>query len=372
MDKESNKRRSTENLLTGWMGGDKKRKTNEPSSPLSTSAIATETETITRSMEKVQISPAKSSPNVDKVRAKLDFSATLPPSASPYWSIVKQHSKKACLAEMRRAGLDEMAEWNTKAFLDKNPPGYTYLWFKKSDWEAINALDTIEAKIEMMFATVLYVGIDADFDRFPGHLSPYHFATPFDRFLKTALANGEKFVAVYFGTKNKMNLAFECVMIAKVKWAKLQFFKVHQSATKLFNIHQSSPDKFVTGFNSNQFISVLVCLFEMALKSPVRIFESKEHHQQKVKDYFAKMQILQNNRFELFIEELMNSLVKANGQLKCDKLLGFTDTEFECFLGKMLKCKIVKQEKNGKLVPYITVSTEKYLGYIQLENVQSN
>lgn len=368
MDKENpKKRQSTENLLQGWVV--KKQKPYDPSK--SPPAKSVKTQSLTQSMEKISISPRKTptkeTPKVNAAKLKLDFNiepstskaedSSKPPtpkateSVKSIWSFVKSYTKKGCLDEMRRAGLDESEKWKSTSLLGQNPAGYTYLWFKKCDWESIEALDTLQDKVSMMIDTVLYVGVDVDFGRFAHHLSPYQIGSPFDRYLKVALSNGEEFVAVYFGKKSNKNLVLESLLIAKLK-----LVKSHQKSTKLFNVLYSSLDKFIEKFNSNEFMSVLVYLFADAVTHPVRIMKSKDHHVENVKDYFAKMQILQNNRFEMFIEHIMNLLVQKNGQLKCDKVADFTDKEFDCFMGKMLNCKIVKRETGGKLVPYIAVS----------------
>lgn len=71
-----------------------------------------------------------------------------------------------------------------------------------------------------MIDDVLYVGIDATDGRFEDHLSEYAHGSPFDRHLKCALVNGEKFVAVYFGEKTSRNILFETLIYGQLKGLK--------------------------------------------------------------------------------------------------------------------------------------------------------
>lgn len=206
MDRGKNpeKRKSTENLLAGWLT--KKKKTTEKS-PTKVSGV--QVGSITSSLQKISISPkvttptkqsSASSSNAENIKKKLNFTSTEQISnagadaqnPSETWSFIKEHTRKTCVAEMRRAGLDESEKWKTKAILESNAPGYTYLWFKKSDWETIKNLPTIDAK--MMIDTVLYVGVDVNVGRFEDHLSPFSIISPFDRHLKIALSISLQFI----------------------------------------------------------------------------------------------------------------------------------------------------------------------------------
>lgn len=70
---------------------------------------------------------------------------------------------------------------------------------KKGIGENSKNVQQLETKIAKMLESAIHIGIGKGFGRFEDYLSPYYQKSPFDRFLKVALADDGKFVCIYFG-----------------------------------------------------------------------------------------------------------------------------------------------------------------------------
>lgn len=217
---------------------------------------------------------------------------------------------------MAKVGLLEISRWTLKqSFIDrKYQPGRNYMWFKLPDWQDIQKLGTVEEKVAKMIDDVIYIGIDVCEDRFEKHLSPFQQWSPFDRYLKLALAHGEKFVCIYFGTKTSKNILYETLMINQ-----LNMLKASRNASQLHNVYTIPLGDHIGNRESSLYTSVLVYMFKEALLNPFAVKISTDSHIHKVKNYLANLSKIHMTQFKTFVQETIAKMHKnKNGEVQLD------------------------------------------------------
>lgn len=220
----------------------------------------------------------------------------------------------SCIEDMTEAGKLEVSRWTLKQQFHarKYTPGRCYLWLKSSDWQNIQKLETEEEKLAKMIDDVIYIGIDCsdEEERFKSHLSSFMHGSPFDRYLKLALSNEEKFVSIYFGEKTSHNILYETLMINQ-----LNMLKASRNVPKLFNVMTITLGDLIDNHNSNAFTSVLVYFFKQALASP-DVKTNTDLHIQKAKSYLANLSKLHTKQLKTFVKETIARMHKNNGEVQ--------------------------------------------------------
>lgn len=262
----------------------------------------------------------------------------------PILNWIFDRTKQKTIAEMKKAGLGEHSRWIFKSKMDSKVPGYLYLWLRHADYvqlKQLKQLTTVEERIVFLIRKVLYVGIEAVEVRFEGHMSfstgGGGFGSPFDRFVKFQLLNGERFVAIYFGLNgkknDKKNFLFETV---------LKYIKNHfgDECETLLNVHIPSMSTYASQIDSSQFMSVMVVLLIEALDCPIKTFHSGQKNNEAAAKYFEALKLADAAEFETFI---VNKMENQDGKLDVKLVLsGYNKSEWKNFITKMIGCKIVK------------------------------